>query len=181
MSYMTRHGPLPDTQNCGLPMRRECQERFPRHRLQKNPLVNDPGMHHVTYVTHVPWCMSGSLISGGGENFPGLPSACPTRNFAYLVSGPWWRLHYTLVSFKGSNIKKQLYMYLETPEMNPHVSTSLNGTLITHTWVTWCGPVVCLSLNKFLSMRGDTIIRRPVAIFNPFNMHRVNGHPPLCV
>ena len=37
------------------------------HRLQRKPLVNDPGMHHGTYVTHVPWCMSGSLNRGGVE------------------------------------------------------------------------------------------------------------------
>ena len=28
------------------------------------PRVSDPGMHHGTCVTHVPWCMSGSLTSG---------------------------------------------------------------------------------------------------------------------
>ena len=28
------------------------------------PLVSDPDMHHGTCVTHVPWCMSGSLTSG---------------------------------------------------------------------------------------------------------------------
>ena len=28
------------------------------------PRVNDPGMHHGTCVTHVPWCMPGSLTSG---------------------------------------------------------------------------------------------------------------------
>ena len=28
------------------------------------PRVSDPGMHHGTCVTHVPWCMPGSLISG---------------------------------------------------------------------------------------------------------------------
>ena len=28
------------------------------------PRVSDPDMHHGTCVTHVPWCMSGSLISG---------------------------------------------------------------------------------------------------------------------
>ena len=28
------------------------------------PLVSDPDMHHGTCVTHVPWCMPGSLISG---------------------------------------------------------------------------------------------------------------------
>ena len=40
---------------------RECRERFPRHRLQKKPLVSDPSMHHGTCITHMPWCMSGSL------------------------------------------------------------------------------------------------------------------------
>ena len=54
-------------------MRREFRERFPRHRFQRKPLVSDPGMHHCTCVTHVPWCMSGSLARGGWENVPGIP------------------------------------------------------------------------------------------------------------
>ena len=30
-----------------------------------NPLrVSEPDMHHGTFVTHVPWCMPGSLTSG---------------------------------------------------------------------------------------------------------------------
>ena len=45
-------------------------------------------MHHDTCVTHVPWCMSGSLTRGGGENVPGSPGACPTRDFTYLSRGP---------------------------------------------------------------------------------------------
>ena len=65
---------LPDTQNRGLCMRRECREHFPRHRFQRWPLVSNPGMHHGTYVTHLPWCMSGSLTGGGGENVPGIPA-----------------------------------------------------------------------------------------------------------
>ena len=78
---------LPDTQHCGLRMRRECRERFLRHRLQRKPLVSDPGMHHGTCFTHVPWCMSGSQTRGGGENVPGIPCACTTHNFAYLCVG----------------------------------------------------------------------------------------------
>ena len=39
-------------------MRRECRERFP-----PPPRFSDPDMHHGTCVTHVPWCMSGSLTS----------------------------------------------------------------------------------------------------------------------
>ena len=82
-------GFLPDTENLRLRMHRECRERFPRHRLQRKPLVSDPGMHHGTWVTHVPWCMSGSLTRRGGQNVPGIPGACATRNFMYLVRGPW--------------------------------------------------------------------------------------------
>ena len=69
-------------------MRWECREPFPGHRLQRKPLVSDPGMHHGTCVTHVPCCMSGSLTRGGGENLPGNPSACANRNFTYLA----WRI-----------------------------------------------------------------------------------------
>ena len=60
---------------------------FPRHRLQRKLLVSDTSMHHGTCVTHVPWCMSGSLARGGGENVRGIPGACTTRHFAYLVRG----------------------------------------------------------------------------------------------
>ena len=40
-------------------------------------------------LAHVPWCMSGSLTRGGGENVPGIPGAGATRNFTYLVRSPW--------------------------------------------------------------------------------------------
>ena len=42
--------------------------------------VSDPDMHHGTCVTHVPWCMSGSLTNGfllsrwRGETFPAFPA-----------------------------------------------------------------------------------------------------------
>ena len=90
--YLRAHcfmGLSPDTWNRRLHMRRECRERFPRHRLQRKPLVSDPGLHHGTCVTHVTWCVSGSLTSGGGENVPSIPGACVTHSFTYLASGPW--------------------------------------------------------------------------------------------
>ena len=62
---------------------------FPRHRLQRKRLISDPGVHHCTCVTHVPWCMSGSLARGGGENVPGIPGAHATRNCTYLARGQW--------------------------------------------------------------------------------------------
>ena len=68
-------------------MRREYRERFPRHRFQRK--VSDPDMHHGTCVTHVPWCMSGSLTRGGRDNVPSILGACATHNLTYLARGPW--------------------------------------------------------------------------------------------
>ena len=65
-------GLLPDTQNVDCAYAGNVS---PHRRLQRKPLVSDPGMHHGTCVTHVPWCMSGSLTRGGGENVPGIPGA----------------------------------------------------------------------------------------------------------
>ena len=48
----------------------------PHCQLQRKPQVTNPGMHHGTCVTHVPWCMSGSPTCGGGENVPGIPGTC---------------------------------------------------------------------------------------------------------
>ena len=53
------YGPLARYVKLGLRMRRECRELFPRHRGFCNP-----DMHHGTCVTHVPWCIPGSLTIG---------------------------------------------------------------------------------------------------------------------
>ena len=66
---------------------------FPRCWLQMKPLVSDPGMHHGTCVTHVPWCMLGSLARGGGENVPGIPGAC-----APVILRIWQEAHSKMYS-----------------------------------------------------------------------------------
>ena len=44
------------------------------------PPVSDPDMHHSTCMTHVPWCMLGSLTNGflwsrsRGKTFPAFPA-----------------------------------------------------------------------------------------------------------
>ena len=44
-------------------------------------------MHHGMCITHVPWCMSGSLAPGGGESIPG---AC-----AHAIFRIWQEAHCT--------------------------------------------------------------------------------------
>ena len=55
--------------------------------------VSDPDMYHGTCVTHVPWCMLGSLTSAflwnlRWGNVPDITGACAANNFTDLVRGP---------------------------------------------------------------------------------------------
>ena len=137
-------GLLPDTLYDGLRMHRECQDRFPRHRLQRKPVVSDPGMHHGTCVTHVPWCMSGSLICGGGENVPCIPAACATRNFAYLLRGPW-----------GVTCSYPPFTYEDVPLINANVVTMIEFLTWRQTTKRWLS-----ALLQYLQcvINGDTAI-----------------------
>ena len=82
-------GLLPDTQNNGLCMHQEC-------RRQRKPLFGAHGMYHGTFVTHVPWSMSGSLTRG--ENVPGIHGAYATRNFVYLVRSQYGKHFHAMTS-----------------------------------------------------------------------------------
>ena len=64
-------------------MRQACQERFPatageqsRHARRCRDACRDR-LQAVSFEV------------SGGENVPGIPGACATRNFTYLVRGPW--------------------------------------------------------------------------------------------
>ena len=46
---------------------------FPSTDFKRKTLVSDPNMHHGTCVTHVPWCMSGSLTTVAGKTFTAFP------------------------------------------------------------------------------------------------------------
>ena len=87
MPLLVNHsmGLLTGTQSCGLCMHRECRERVSRHRLQRKPLVSNPGMNNGACVTHMHIGIANPRWRG---NVPGIPGACVTRNFAYLVRGP---------------------------------------------------------------------------------------------
>ena len=80
----TCHGPLIRYATAGCACAGIAGNVFPRHRLQRKPLVSYSGKHHGTCVTYVPWCMSGALSIGGGENVSGIPGACAPAIFRIL-------------------------------------------------------------------------------------------------
>ena len=86
--YCACHGPLTRYIKLRVAHAPGMPGTFPPPPTEKET-TSDPGMHHGTCVTHVPWCMSGSLARSGGVNVPGIPDACATRNFTYLARGPW--------------------------------------------------------------------------------------------
>ena len=128
-------GLLTDTKNGELRMHRECRERFPHHRLQRKRLVSDPSMHHGTSVTHVPWCMSGLLARGGGENVPAIPGACTTRNFTYLARGLWasvfvcfithWTAKYIYLKMVPPPPPPPLFLNAKVPKMHSNAQIKL--------------------------------------------------------
>ena len=67
-------GLLPDTQNRGLRMRRECRERFPRHQLQRKPLVCD--RHASRHVRNARAVMHVGIAKPRwrGKAFPAFPA-----------------------------------------------------------------------------------------------------------
>ena len=95
-SLLWRHGPL--TRYVKL---RVAHAPWMSGTFSPPPRINDPGMHHGTCATHVSWWMPGSQTSGSfGSRWrgklPGIPGACTTRNFTYLVRGPCHVSHWLI-------------------------------------------------------------------------------------
>ena len=82
-------GLLPDTYTCGFCMRRECRERIPHHRGLAIPTCITARASRTCRDACWDRLLAVSLDIGGGDNVPGIPSACATRNFTYVVRGPW--------------------------------------------------------------------------------------------
>ena len=72
---------------------------FPHHRLQRKLVVSEPGMQHGTCVTHVPWCMSGSITRDGGEN-----AHAHAQTVILRIWGPW-RLPFQVTYWKSLRLK----------------------------------------------------------------------------
>ena len=86
-------GLLPDTQNCGCACAGNAGNVFP-------VTAGKRSRHASRHVRHARAVMHAGIAnwrfpfkSAAGENVPGIPGACATRNFAYLARGPWTRNH----------------------------------------------------------------------------------------
>ena len=69
-------------------MHREYRGRFLRQRELATPKCITARAWRTWSVACRDRLLAVSIENGGGENFPGIPGACATRNFAYLVRSP---------------------------------------------------------------------------------------------
>ena len=121
-------------------MHRECRERFPRRRGLAIPTCITARASRDACRDRYPVV---SFEIGGGENVPGIPGACATRNFTYLVRGPygdidpgrhwlvaWWHQAITWTNVDlSSNVLCGIHMI-------PLISISKMGLKITfHKWL----------------------------------------------
>ena len=118
---------------------------FPRRRFQRKPIVSDPGMHHGTCVTHVPWCMSGSLTCGNGENVPGIPGACAPAILRIWQEAHWWPILLT-------RVRATVFNSL----------TRLPSAAYTYTCISESGPR--LNIKTVLSTYGDFHVKDKTAV-----------------
>ena len=100
MSYFGMHwnpfchpmGLLPDTQNCECACAGNAGNVFP-------VTAGKRSRHASWHVRHARAVMHAGIAnlriplkSAAGENVPGIPGACATCKFTYLVRGPWTRI-----------------------------------------------------------------------------------------
>ena len=76
---------LPDTHNCGLCMRRDCRERFPRHSWSAVLTCITARASRMCCDTYRDRQIMVSFEVDGGENVPSIPGACETCKCTYLV------------------------------------------------------------------------------------------------
>ena len=82
-------GLLPDTQNCGSACAGNAGNVFPVTAGERSRHASRH-VHHARAVMHAGFANQRfHLKSAAGENVPGIPGACATCNFTYLVRGPW--------------------------------------------------------------------------------------------
>ena len=87
--HLLSMGLLPDTQNCGCACAGNAGNVFP-------VTAGKRSRHASRHVRHARAVMHAGIAnyrfplkSAAGENVPGIPGACATCNFTYLVRGPW--------------------------------------------------------------------------------------------
>ena len=102
-------------------MRRDCRERLPHIRLQRTPLISDPGMHHGTCVNgfnfNIKVIFPGKAIVGrpsylyNGNSYTG-------KTVSLYWNNPWYFKHTWLIVTQWRLVASQNLGHYLTPMLN---------------------------------------------------------------
>ena len=93
-------GLLPDTQNCGCACAGNAGNVFPVTAGKRSQHASRH-VHYARAVMHAGIANKRFPLKSAAEgNVPGIPGACATCNFTYLVRGPWG-LHWAYLEMTG--------------------------------------------------------------------------------
>ena len=134
-------------------MHRECRERFPATDFKGNRQLVIPACITARALRK---CISRSLTRGGGENVPGIPGACATRNFTYLtVCQKWITMSASYLVLKGgycrlnSKYIRYIQVCLLTTRMKCDLQQPNNAPENYNHRLWWCG-----AKNEWVSTTG---------------------------
>ena len=127
-------GLLPNTQNCGCACARNAGNVFPatagKQFRQATRHVRDARavMHAGIVNSRFP------LNLASGENVPGIPGACATRNFTYLVRGPCLQHHLKGPCFLWGRLARRWVMSMIISKWHKTVDFGLYFAPNNHSW-----------------------------------------------
>ena len=97
-AFDLRNGPLTRCVEFWVAHAPEMTGTFPHDRLQRKPLVNDPGMHHSM---HVLWCMSGTLIHVAEKKFSAFPDHAQPAILHIWLETQWLEIPWDSINRTG--------------------------------------------------------------------------------
>ena len=111
--------------------------------LSPSPQVSDPDMHHGTCVTHVPWCMPGSLTSGflwnwrRGKTFPAFPAHAQPAMLRIWQEAHCFRLFCCVSIFElnmQSLLEETISIFIAQPRSARHIAWHIIHTNFQFHW-----------------------------------------------
>ena len=145
------------------------------------PLVSDPDMHHDTCVTHVPWCMPGSLTSRflwsqwRGKRFR---HSRRMRNPSLYVSGkrPMQRIRYCVILWLSVSIHFAVQFWTNTRPQRHDFSAAANIFNKFHLYTLLVTMGVFLINNNSWNSYNIRVVFRPCLLLYFIQTSRIYGN-----
>ena len=113
-------------------MCRKCRDRFPCHRGLAIPTCFTARASRTCRDACRDRQLAVSFEDGGGRNVPGIPGAYATRNYTYLVGGPWMTSLYLWILVYEPVVLTVCWKSYPRPSVNATIQTCVEYEQFLH-------------------------------------------------